>query len=85
MIFKPQILSLAFMTLFLHAAAMPSGRCPPDPSASGPVYLHDSEDCNVFYECDPDGTPAALRSPPDVYPQITDGGTTISYGPDCLI
>lgn len=85
MIFKPQILSLAFMALFLHAAAMPPGRCPPEPSASGPVYLYDSEDCNVFYECGPDGAPVALRSSPDVYPQVTDEGTTISYGPGCLV
>lgn len=55
MIFKSPILSIALLAFLLrHAAAEPNGKWPTGSSTA--VYLSDSDDCSVYYECH-NGTP----------------------------
>ena len=62
MVFKSQILSLAFVAFFFqHAVAGPIESCPPDNSPI-PIYLPDSDDCRLFYECS-DGEPTMQNCP----------------------
>ncbi|CAG9832692.1 unnamed protein product [Diabrotica balteata] len=63
--YKMMLKIVLLLSCVALAISEPEGKCP-DTTSENPVYLPDTVDCAVFYECD-HGDPIELKCAPGTY------------------